>query len=66
MHSIWGDSGSIVLEGAHGKAAWQKYTAHEGGKDMGGRGGTIYLCGFLLPGAEGGEMTGDRLSGSSA
>ena len=64
FHSILGDSGDVFLEGAHGEAAWQKYTADEVGLYRGG--GGSYLCGFLTPGAEDSEMTSDRLSGSSA
>ena len=34
--------------------------------DIGGEGGTNYLCGFLNPGAKDDEMPGAGMSGSSA
>ena len=51
------ESGGVILEGTQGEAAWKNSNAEEGG---GGRGGwgTSYLCGFLPPGAEDGEMPG--------
>ena len=58
------DSGGVVPEGTHVEATCQDSTADEGGKDR--RGGESYLCGFLTPGAEYGEMPGSGLSGSSA
>ena len=26
LHGIRGDSGGVILEGAHGQASWNKYT----------------------------------------
>ena len=34
-------SGCIVLEGAHGELAWQKYTTDKGGGDSGGGWGPV-------------------------
>ena len=55
---VWGNSGGVIIEGAHGEAAWQKCTADKGG-EYGGGGG--YLCGFLPPSAEDSEMPSDEL-----
>ena len=62
---VWGNSGGVVLEGAHGELARKKCTTDKGGGNWGGGGGTSYLCGILTPGAEDSDMPGDRLSGSS-
>ena len=60
---MWGNIVIVVLDGAHGEAAYQKCTVDKGGGNLGG--GCSYLCGFLPPGAEDGEIPGDRLSGST-
>ena len=62
---MWGDSGGVVLEGAYGEVTWQKRTTDSGGRNLGGW-GTSYLCVFLPPGADNGEMPVDRLPGSSS
>ena len=60
---VWFNSDDVVLEGAHGEASRQKGTSDDGGGYWGG--GTSDICGLLLPGAEDGEMPGDRLCSSS-
>ena len=57
-----GKIGGVVLNRSHGEAVCQKCTADKGGVNLGG--GDSILCGVLPPGAEDGEMSGDRLDGS--
>ena len=64
LHSMRSDSGGVIPEGTHVEATWQESTADEGGGDRGEEGN--YLCSFLPPSAEDGEMPGAGLSGSSA
>ena len=64
LHNMWSDSGGVIPEKTHGEATWKESAADEGGGDKGGRGG--FLCGFLPPGAQYGEMPSSGMSGSSA
>ena len=64
MHSMWSDSGGVITAWKYGEVTWQESAADEGGGDK-GEGGTNYLCCFLPPGAQDGDMPGSGMSSSS-